>query len=180
MLKYLSICLLYILWLIFMKEAIKAFNELISPEQREACISLWQAIELEKQDIKTAMEAQLEHYRQREIRAGLTLVGPHRDRLEINLNDRSARHYGSRGQKRCAMLAMKLAVADRLSEIKQEQVTLILDEVFAELDKAKSKALIDVLTGHRQVFIATAGDFDFTGIPVKKYYIDNGKVNETG
>ena len=84
-------------------------------------------------NITKAMEQLLEDYRQREQRAGLTLVGPHRDRLEIEVNGRSMRHYGSRGQKRCAMIAMKLAAADHLSKIKDEHVTLALDEAFAEI-----------------------------------------------
>ncbi|MCP4580432.1 MAG: DNA replication and repair protein RecF [candidate division Zixibacteria bacterium] len=135
-------------------------------------------IEQDQEDIETAMKIQLENYRDREFRAGLTLVGPHRDRLAMNLNGKSVRHYGSRGQKRCVMLAMKLAVADLLSEVKQEQVTLILDEVFAELDSVKSQALMDVLSGYGQVFMATAGEFDFGDIPIRRVHVENGKTSD--
>ncbi len=135
-------------------------------------------IEADQTDIKNAMESQLDVYRPREIRAGLTLVGPHRDRLEMDLNGKSVRHYGSRGQKRCVMLAMKLAVADLLSELKEEKVILILDEIFAELDNVKSRALMEALADYRQVFMATAGKFDFKGLPMKKFHVDNGKIKE--
>jgi len=135
-------------------------------------------IESDREDIEMAMRIQLKTYRDREFRAGLTLVGPHRDRLEMNLNEKSVRHYGSRGQKRCVMLAMKLAVADLLSDAKQEQVTLILDEVFAELDNNKSKALMDVLSGYGQVFMATAGELDFDDIPIRKFRVENGKISD--
>jgi len=135
-------------------------------------------IEEDRTDIKAALEDQLNSYRQREIRAGLTLVGPHRDRLEMDLNGKSARHYGSRGQKRCVMLAMKLAVADLISRLKEEKVMLILDEVFSELDNIKNLALMKALSGYKQVFMATAGEFDFKGLPVKKFHVKEGKIKE--
>lgn len=135
-------------------------------------------IEAIQTDVKAALESQLDIYRTREIRAGLTLIGPHRDRLEMDLNGKSARHYGSRGQKRCVMLAMKLAAADLLSEIKGEKVILILDEIFAELDNVKSVALMEALAGYGQVFMATAGEYDFHDMPVKKFYVNDGKIKE--
>jgi DNA replication and repair protein RecF len=135
-------------------------------------------IEADQTDIKTAMESHLDIHRQREIRAGVTLVGPHRDKLEMDLNGKSVRHYGSRGQKRCVMLAMKLAVADLLSELKEEKVMLILDEIFSELDNAKSLALMEALSGYKQVFMATAGEFDFKGLPVRKFHVESGKIKE--
>jgi DNA replication and repair protein RecF len=124
------------------------------------------------------MALQIKDNRSREIRAGLTLVGPHRDRLVMNLNEKSVRHYGSRGQKRCVMLAMKLAVADFLASINGKDVILILDEVFAELDSEKSRALMKILANYRQVFIATAGDFRFDNVDYKKFFVVNGKIEE--
>jgi len=133
-------------------------------------------IELDSETVETALKKSLEDYRDRELRAGLTLVGPHRDRLRINLNGRSVRHYGSRGQKRCAMLAIKLATAEYLAKVKEREVALILDEVFAELDKSKSEALMAVLARQKQVFIATAGEFDFGDLPFNAYHIENGRI----
>ena len=133
-------------------------------------------VEIEGDTIEAALKKSLEDYRDRELRAGLTLVGPHRDRLRINLNGRPVRHYGSRGQKRCAMLAIKLATAEYLARVKEREVALILDEVFAELDKPKSEALMTVLTGQKQVFIATAGEFDFGDLPLNAYHIENGRI----
>jgi DNA replication and repair protein RecF len=126
-----------------------------------------------------ALSVQLTEHRPREIRAGLTLVGPHRDRLKIDLNGRAVRHYGSRGQKRCVMLAMKLAVADYLSTITGNDVILILDEVFAELDSIKSQALMKTLGKHKQVFIATAGELEFNEQKIKKFLVVDGKIEET-
>ena len=131
-------------------------------------------------NLAEAISVQLNEYRSREIRAGLTLVGPHRDRLKIDLNGRAVRHYGSRGQKRCVMLAMKLAVAEYLAKITENDVILILDEVFAELDNSKSRALMKTLNKHKQVFIATAGELDFHDQDIKKFLVVDGKIEETG
>lgn len=132
----------------------------------------------EKPDLMEAMSYQLREYRGREIRAGLTLVGPHRDRLIMNLKGKSVRHYGSRGQKRCVMLALKLAVADFLSNANGRDVILILDEVFAELDGEKSRALMNALSGYRQVFIATAGELSFDKTKYKRFLVEDGKIEE--
>lgn len=134
-------------------------------------------VEIINKDINAALANELENYRERELRAGLTLVGPHRDRLRINLNSRPVRHYSSRGQKRCAMLAIKLATAEYLALAKGREAALILDEVFAELDKHKSEALMNALTGQKQVFIATAGEFDFADLPLAAYHIDSGRIS---
>ena len=143
----------------------------------ELTLSYRPKIDLSEPDMRKAIEKHLATYQPRELRAGLTLVGPHRDRLEINLNTKSVRHYGSRGQKRCIMIAMKLAAADFLSHIKDEPVMLVLDEVFAELDNTKAGALMGTLSGYGQVFMATAGEFGFTGNQFTRFDVNNGKIN---
>lgn len=128
-------------------------------------------------DIRSALAKLINTYRQRELKAGVTFVGPHRDKLEINLNDRPIRHYGSRGQKRCAMIALKLGAADFLSQTDSGDVILILDEAFAELDQTKSQALMEILAGKRQVFMATAGSFNGLGLKVERFNVNNGKIS---
>lgn len=135
-------------------------------------------IDIEDKNIREAIVKQLANLRDRELRAGLTLVGPHRDRLLMNLNGRSIRHYGSRGQKRVVMLSIKLAVADYLSHIYDRNVVLILDEAFAELDKAKSLSLMTALANHKQVFIATAGELDLESRGAKVFRVDDGRIEE--
>ena len=127
-------------------------------------------------EMKSAILTQMQEYREREIRAGLSLVGPHRDRLEMNLDDRPVRHFGSRGQKRCAMIAIKLAVADYFRQILGVEVVLILDEAFAELDSQKSRALMEALGSAAQVFIATAGEFDPGARTFRRFQVDKGKI----
>ncbi len=135
-------------------------------------------LDTEKETVGEALSHQLEYYLERELRSGLTLVGPHRDRLNMKLNGRSIRHYSSRGQKRIVMLSIKLAAADYLSHINGRDVILVLDEVFAELDKAKGISLMKALAGHKQVFIATAGESGFDDIEVKTFNVRAGRIEE--
>lgn len=90
----------------------------------------------------------------REIAAGYSLFGIHRDDLEIAINDRSAREYGSQGQQRSCVLALKMAEGEYSRALTGEYPVFLFDDVLSELDdKRRSYVLGDV--GKRQ-FILTA------------------------
>ncbi|MDA0907748.1 MAG: DNA replication and repair protein RecF [Bacteroidetes bacterium] len=100
-----------------------------------------------------AMEAAFD----REQERGLSLVGPHRDELAFGLNGLPLRQYGSQGQHRLFVLALKLAEAVYFHEHHEEPPILILDDVFGNLDDANRAdvcALLDRLG--LQVFITSA------------------------
>ncbi len=87
-----------------------------------------------------------------DIRSGFTSVGPHRDDLDIEIDGASARSYGSQGQQRSAVLAMKLAEAQILTEFSGESPIVLLDDVMSELDQQRQDYLLNHLQG-QQVFI---------------------------
>lgn len=87
-----------------------------------------------------------------DMRMGFTSAGPHRDDLEIEINGVSARAYGSQGQQRSAVLAMKLAEAQILSELTGETPIVLLDDVMSELDRERQEYLLNNLRD-QQVFI---------------------------
>lgn len=87
-----------------------------------------------------------------DMRSGFTSAGPHRDDLEITLSGLSARMYGSQGQQRSAVLALKLAEAQALSQLSGETPIVLLDDVMSELDQSRQDYLLNHLHG-RQVFI---------------------------
>ncbi len=98
-----------------------------------------------------------------EREAGSTLAGPHREDLNLFLNDKPVRDFGSQGQKRSVALSLKLASA-RLLESKNAQTPiLLLDDVFAELDEGRRKRIGDLVRKQGQVFIANprAADLPF-------------------
>lgn len=79
-----------------------------------------------------------------ELRRAVTLIGPHRDDLELLINDRSMASFGSRGQQRLAVVALKLAEADVISVLGEEPV-LLLDDVLSELDAEYRATLLDAI-----------------------------------
>ena len=105
------------------------------------------------EDALASMEAAFD----REQERGLSLVGPHRDELAFGLNGLPLRQYGSQGQHRLFVLALKLAEAVYFHEHHEEPPILILDDVFGNLDDANRAdvcALLDRLG--LQVFITSA------------------------
>jgi DNA replication and repair protein RecF len=123
--------------------------------------------------------AMLKKERVREIKMGSTLIGPHRDLFEITIGGVLLRNYGSMGQKKSVMIAMKLAALRSLTEHRGEQAILVMDEAFAALDKDRSRALLNLLSGIGQVFLASAGFREHTGdFKIKVYDIVDGIVRE--
>lgn len=90
-----------------------------------------------------------------ERRRGLTMIGPHRDDIIIQLNGRSLRSFGSRGQQRSAVLALKLGELDLFKRIQGSYPVLVLDDVTAELDEERCKDFLLAIAGDIQSFIST-------------------------
>jgi DNA replication and repair protein RecF len=91
------------------------------------------------------------------IRRGLTVAGPHRDEVRFFANGIDLTSYGSRGQARTALLALKLAEVEWLRARGGEWPVLLLDEVFSELDVRRREDLLEDLARADQVF-TTASD----------------------
>ena len=97
-----------------------------------------------------------------EMHQGTTLVGPHRDEVELIINDTPARQYGSQGQQRTLVLALKLAELQLIEEVVGEPPLLLLDDVLAELDPSRQNQLLDAIQDRFQTLITTThlGSFD--------------------
>lgn len=102
--------------------------------------------------------------REEEIDRGVTLVGPHRDDLEIRLHDFTAKGYASHGESWSLALALRLASYDLLrleeGEAGDGEPILVLDDVFSELDAHRRERLGRIVTRAHQVLITTANDTD--------------------
>ena len=94
----------------------------------------------------------LKENRREELAAAVTKTGPHRDDIDIMINGRFARLYGSQGQQRSAVLALKLAEASLLYEKTGIKPAAMLDDVVSELDDMRREYIINHLKD-RQVFI---------------------------
>ena len=105
------------------------------------------ASELEDAEVTAQYAARLEEERGASIQRGVTLSGPHRDELRLLINGRDCGDYGSRGQARSCVLALKLAELAWLHAQRGRMPLLLLDEVVAELDERRRRYLLTRLTG---------------------------------
>ena len=107
---------------------------------------------IEQKDLIEILLKKLKEARKEDIAAGFTGAGPHRDDLEMMINGISARSFGSQGQQRSCVLALKLAEASILKEEMGEKPIVLLDDVMSELDTSRQDYLLNRLRGW-QVFI---------------------------
>jgi DNA replication and repair protein RecF len=105
----------------------------------------------EPDKVQQAFLTKLEQRRIAEQNQGKTVVGPHRDEIEFTINQTPARYYGSQGQQRTLVLALKLAELKLIEEVVGEPPLLLLDDVLAELDPNRQNQLLEVIGGKRGI-----------------------------
>lgn len=93
-----------------------------------------------------------------EFRRGVTLVGPHRDDIHLSLDDVDLATFGSRGQQRLGILALKLAEADLMVDVGGDAPVLLLDDVLSELDPERGRLLIETVAQFGSQAVITATD----------------------
>ncbi len=91
-----------------------------------------------------------------EIARGQTLVGPHRDDMVTTINGQDARRFGSQGQQRTMVLALKLAQLELGKRFTGDYPIILLDDVFSELDQNRREQLVGRIQGKTQVFLTTS------------------------
>jgi DNA replication and repair protein RecF len=110
---------------------------------------------LKLEDIRAGFVERLGQLRREEIARGMTTIGPHRDELRFLANSIDLGNYGSRGQIRTALLALKMAEVGWMRERTGEWPVILLDEVMAELDLERRADLLGYLRGQEQVLFTT-------------------------
>jgi len=91
-----------------------------------------------------------------EISAGHSLIGPHRDDLEILADGREVARFASAGQQRSALLLLDLAQLSIYNSIYEESPVLLIDDIDAELDRSRIESLLQQLEGTTQTFVSTS------------------------
>ena len=120
-----------------------------------------------------ALELRQAYHTQRreDIRRLLTSIGPHREDIEIYIDQKPARTYASQGQQRTAALSLKLGGLDLMEQQSGERPVLLLDDVLSELDDARQQALLSLIEGQAFITCATAPK---TPIPAAEvFYVSN-------
>jgi len=105
---------------------------------------------------REALLEQLRTQRDTELRLGQCTVGPHRDEIALEIGEQPARRYGSAGQQRTLVLALKLAELNLVHQLWGEPPLLLLDDVLAELDPTRQQLLLEAVgDGHQCLVSAT-------------------------
>jgi DNA replication and repair protein RecF len=162
---------------------------LLAPASRPAAIAYRSSIDAADPDgagdtdfLEAALLDALARRRSAELERGMCLVGPHRDDLELRLGEQPAKGFASHGESWSVALALRLASYEMLRAEGSEPV-LILDDVFAELDNARRRALAGVAATAEQVLVTAAvgedipEDWDATRIHVTLRDDDAGRAS---
>lgn len=104
-------------------------------------------------EIRAQMAAGLAASRGDDIRRGATGIGPHRDDFAFLIDGRDARDFGSQGQQRSCVLAMKMAELTLMESATGEPPILLLDDLMSELDESRKRAFLQSLDPRVQTFI---------------------------
>ena len=113
-----------------------------------------------------------------ELEYGTTEIGPHRDDLLININEKDARIFGSQGQQRTVVLSLILSEVELIKDEIGVFPVLLLDDVFSELDEDRKDYLINIL-GDMQTFITLTDSENLRSmenLDKTIFYIENGKL----
>jgi DNA replication and repair protein RecF len=127
-------------------------------------------------EIAAALSERLKTGQPRDIGAGLTLTGPHRDDVALTLGGEPASSFASRGQQRTAALALRLAETQFLRDASGEQPILLLDDMLSELDEHRRESVLGAIEAE-QVLVTSADPDRFSKRIVKNaqvWRIENG------
>ena len=111
-----------------------------------------------RQTLSATVSRSLGTYAVEELRRGITVIGPHRDDIVIWVNGVDLARYGSRGQQRLAVVAIKLAELDLLGDAVGEPPVLLLDDVLSELDVSHRSMIVSTIAGRNAQVCVTATD----------------------
>jgi DNA replication and repair protein RecF len=124
-------------------------------------------------EIAAALLDKLKSTHARDVGAGVTLSGPHRDDLAMTLGGEPAAAFASRGQQRTAALALRLAEARFLHDRSGERPILLLDDVLSELDESRRAGVLAAIDAD-QVWITSPDPDRFAGFEAQTYRIADG------
>ena len=127
-----------------------------------------------KSSIENSFRQSLTRERRRELQRAQTLIGPHRDDIEISMDGVNLRRFGSCGQQRLVAVAMRFAEASLLNNLYRDPPVLMLDEILVELDLPTRRRILDHLKNYSQIFIASASPLRLEGNNVTHYTLEGG------
>jgi DNA replication and repair protein RecF len=133
-------------------------------------------------NVKSDFLVELRQSQSRERTMRTTLVGPHRDELVLQLNRKSVAQFGSEGQKRSVVIALKIAQAEYLTKLHGTAPILLIDDIMGELDVHRRGGFLPLLRrvhqSRSQVFM-TCTEENWPrelGLDLKRWHVKGGKL----
>ncbi len=133
-------------------------------------------------DSKEMFSQKLKDNIKRDLALGYTSNGIHRDKIPIGFEDKDLSSFGSQGQKRSAVIALKTGTFQMITDITGEMPVLLIDDIIRELDVKRREYFVNLITQCGQAFFTTTdldGMQDYIGtLPIEKeiYLVHSGKV----
>ncbi len=152
-------------------------------ENKEELILKYQSDLYDENDaiIEKKTIEKLKSARVKDMRYGYTTVGPHREDFELFINQKNLKKYGSQGQQRSALLAVKLAEIEIINHVIGEYPILLLDDVMSELDNNRQMILLKEIKRTQTLLTTT----DLNGLKAKdiapywRHFIVDGSVKSS-
>ncbi|MFH1007622.1 MAG: DNA replication/repair protein RecF [Candidatus Latescibacterota bacterium] len=141
------------------KDFVRFYRKLTSGDE-ETSFAYESTVSLDTDDDVSSFVESLRKNRAAEIRMGHTLIGPHRDDIQVDINERDLQRFSSQGQLKSVLLAWKLAEVVFLRRACGQWPVLLLDDVFSELDRRRCMVLMELVSEFGQVFMTAARDED--------------------
>ena len=136
----------------------------LSPSLNYCCSLRQVGIDISKEKLKSIFIERYSELRSQEIIRRQTLAGPHRDDINLFLDNRDIRKYASQGQQRGYLVAMKLTMHRYLHQMSGERPLSLLDDLFSELDDTVSGLMIDALSFCGQSLITSTKECAGKGV----------------
>lgn len=161
----------------------KSFYEELSQDQSELAYTYVSGSPYNEDEdtMKQALREKYDKNWQRDCMLKQTLTGFHKDDVTFTLSGKDMASYASQGQKRSALLALKLGIVFMNKEITHEYPILLLDDVFSELDEYRRKKLLEILPEEVQIFITATDRYSIpsaSGKRITDWYVENGIIKK--
>ncbi|HMA03745.1 MAG TPA: DNA replication and repair protein RecF [Gemmatimonadaceae bacterium] len=152
-------------------------------ERGDASMRYASSLDAASGDAEQALLAALEKKRPIDVKRGITHAGPHRDDLDLSLDGREVRTYGSAGQQRTAAIALRLLEATTLRAATRAEPLVLLDDPFAELDARRAARILELLSheerGQTILAVPRAGDIPGAFTRLERWQVDAGVLTRT-
>jgi DNA replication and repair protein RecF len=133
-------------------------SRLTLPEYSDSSVDWRSPPQSLRQMLSSSLSGGLRSARDEELRRGVTVIGPHRDDFTVTAQGSDLGRFGSRGQQRLALIALKIAELELLSGAAGESPVLLLDDILSELDASHRAKVIAMLSGRNAQICVTSTD----------------------